>query len=130
MLVGDILKAKLQHPRAKETEFGHAHEPVNIQPGVVAGRGFLVATDQRPWESRGASQTHIGPAAQLAQLQSRDEIEQPHQAVDLVPGIPGQPFIGPLARQSHLIALGVDLAGQHQQGSAGGVDYRRFRSGD
>ena len=50
--------------------------------------------------------------------------------MDFVPGIAGQPFVGPFAGQRHLVAMLVDLAGQHQQGRTRGIDDGAFRGPD
>ena len=44
--------------------------------------------------------------------------KQSQHAMNLVPGVPGQPFVRPLSREGHLVTVLVDPLGQEEQGGA------------
>jgi hypothetical protein len=66
-------------------------------------------------ELRRTRHLQVQPASELAQRQTRDEVEKAQQAIELVPRIAGQPLVGAFAGQCHLVAAGVDLRASNKQ---------------
>ena len=114
----------IPHFLAEKAQLGRAEQPIDVEPRVGAADGLLDAACLMPSDLGGAGQAKIGPPRELAQRQPRHRIERPQKALHLVPRIARQPLVRPFAGQRHLVAGGVHLARQEQQGGAGRVDHR------
>src|SRR5947209_11131607 len=86
----------VRRPGAEETQLGHAHQAVEVQPAVVSADRLLAAADVAPGEARRSAEVDEAAPDPLRQRQT-EHVEVAEGTVDLVPGVTGQPFIGALA---------------------------------
>ena len=128
VVISAMLFRHFQHVRAEETQPGHAHQTEDVEPAVVPADGLLGTDRIGPGGARRPGQLRIESPCQLTQGQTGHKIEVAQRLVNLVPRVAGQPFVGPFARERHLVTERVDLACQEQQRGAGSIDHRPLGS--
>ena len=114
------------HGLAVEAEFGEGEEAVGVDPGIGAADGGFelgaeiegVLGDAIPFEE--------GAAGAVAEGESGDEVEEVEGFGDFVPGITCEPFVRAFASEDNFLSVFVDTAGEHEEGSAGGIDDGGF----
>ncbi len=70
------------------------------------------------------------PAYGVPEGEPGNAIEIAQQAVDLVPGVAGEPLVGAFSGQRDLVPAAMDLSRHHQHRRGRGIDDGRFRRAD
>src|SRR6267142_3044732 len=109
-----------------ETQLRNREQPIGIDPRVLtADRTFHSLAPFRR-KMRYLIQAQVTPPCPIAQIQSRHDVEKPHEPGGFVPWITDKPFVRAFASQDDFLTIGMNALGKFEQGAASGVDHRSF----